>query len=288
MACVTRPGMKAFDFRRAKDPVTAEMVVRALILSCRQLNARPDLIVAAWLKSGIFVEADYVDAGLATHLPKYARKQREESADADAGRSFWYLRPEDVLMSTNLKHFDKEAEDKHNEINSYLESLGGLAAKNIAVVESAEVGAAQATALSEGEEDARCTLRQLENEKRAAAKAENRKEKKELALAEAETALQVAKRAAKAEKRKEKRAAAKATHCLAVPAGAAEAAPDAGWVHASEAPKSPDTDFDCGAEDLMSMFDDEYNFYCGKAELPTYPPYKEPTNSLTINYQLIN
>ena len=257
MACVTRPGMKAFDFRRAKDPVTAEMVIQPLIASCRQLNARPDLIVAAWLKSGIFVEADYVDAGVASHLPKYAGKRREQAADAD-GRSFWYLRPEDVLMTTSLKHLEKEALDKENEVASYLEALGGLATKPTALVGDAEAAAAQATALSEGEEDARCTLGQLEEEKRAAARAQSRKEKKELALKEAEAALQLAKRAARAEKRKEKRTAGKATHCLAVPAGVAVAAPDAGWAHASEAPKSPETDFDCGAEDLMSMsFDDE-------------------------------
>ena len=247
--------MKAFDFRREKDPVTAEMVIRALILSCRQLNSRPDLIVAAWLKSGIFVEADYVDAGLASYLPRYAGARKEKPADAD-GHKFWYLRPEDVLMTTCLKHLEKEAQDKENEISSYLDTIASSAPAATASAASAATWAV-AAALSEGEEDASRTFRHLEREKRAAKKAETRREKRELALAEAETKLLGAKRAAKAEKQKEKRAAAKATVCPAVPAGAAEAAPDAGWAHASEAPKSSDADLDLDADDPMGIFSDD-------------------------------
>ena len=74
------------DFRNEIDQVRPEVVIQAYLLTLEWLEARPELIVAAWLQSGLVTVADYEAEGYDDLVAQAKLVLEGKDADVEGAR----------------------------------------------------------------------------------------------------------------------------------------------------------------------------------------------------------
>ena len=181
------------DFRNEIDQVRPEVVIQAYLLTLEWLEARPELIVAAWLQSGLVTVADYEAEGYDDLVAQAKLVLEGKDAEVEGARQrergLWER--DDIMLITSLCDCEEERPRGRERFN--LEWLDGAVTRKQAQEYQTEHRAHGPSPGDGTNRDAKSACKEFEaairkeQEQGRKRKAEEMEAKEELALQSAAT-----------------------------------------------------------------------------------------------------